>query len=251
MEFQTLSDKVDELVETGGEPNVIEEIKVNGVKQEPAEKAVNITVPTAVSALDNDKKFQTEEQVKAIVSAVYKPGGSKSYAELPEASADVLGCVYNVTDGFTADAKFIDGITGTYPKGTNVVVVQVEDAYKYDVLAGFVDLTDYAKSADVATKVHTHEYAGSDSIGGSANSAKKLDTTTAGTATQPVYFDEGIPVACTYKLEANVPADAVFTDVTQARHGLMLAADKKKLDDMVIAEAAEITEMLNGVFTAE
>lgn len=65
-----------------------------------------------------------------------------------------------------------------------------------------------------AAKSHTHNYAGSDSAGGSANSAVKLDTATAGSATKPVYFSGGKPVACTYELKKTVPADAVFTDHT-------------------------------------
>lgn len=43
----------------------------------------------------------------------------------------------------------------------------------------------------------TDGYAGSSSAGGSANSAVKLDTTTAGDSNTPVYFSEGKPVACT------------------------------------------------------
>ena len=59
---------------------------------------------------------------------------------------------------------------------------------------------------------HTHNYAGSGSAGGSANSAVKLDTATSGSATQPVYFTGGKPVACTYTVAKSVPANAVFTD---------------------------------------
>lgn len=44
---------------------------------------------------------------------------------------------------------------------------------------------------------HTHKYAGSSSVGGSATSAVKLDTSTAGDANTPVYFSGGKPVACT------------------------------------------------------
>lgn len=65
-----------------------------------------------------------------------------------------------------------------------------------------------------AAKNHAHSYAGSASAGGSATSAVKLDTATAGSATKPVYFSGGKPVACTYELEKTVPADAVFTDHT-------------------------------------
>ena len=44
---------------------------------------------------------------------------------------------------------------------------------------------------------HTHSYAGSSSVGGSATSAVKLDTSTAGDSNTPVYFSGGKPVACT------------------------------------------------------
>lgn len=59
---------------------------------------------------------------------------------------------------------------------------------------------------------HTHNYAGSSSAGGSATSAVKLDTATAGSTTQPVYFSGGKPSACTYTLGKSVPSNAVFTD---------------------------------------
>lgn len=60
-------------------------------------------------------------------------------------------------------------------------------------------------------------YAGSASAGGSATSAVKLDTAAAGSATQPVYFSGGKPVACTYTLAKSVPANAVFTDTNTWR----------------------------------
>ena len=48
---------------------------------------------------------------------------------------------------------------------------------------------------------------------GNADTATKL-TSNAGSATNPVYFSGGIPVACTYSLNKTVPSDAVFTDTT-------------------------------------
>lgn len=81
---------------------------------------------------------------------------------------------------------------------------------------------------------HTHNYAGSSSAGGTATSANKLNTD-AGSATQPVYFSNGIPVKTTYTLGKSVPSDAVFTDTTYSNAttsaaGLMSATDKTKLD---------------------
>lgn len=67
-----------------------------------------------------------------------------------------------------------------------------------------------------ATSGHTHNYAGSTSVGGSATSAVKLDSS-AGSATQPVYFSGGKPVATTYTLGKSVPSNAVFTDTNTWR----------------------------------
>lgn len=72
-------------------------------------------------------------------------------------------------------------------------------------------------AGDYAAASHTHKYAGSGSAGGSANSAVKLDTATAGSTTQPVYFSGGKPVAIGYTIAKSVPADAKFTDTNTWR----------------------------------
>ena len=77
----------------------------------------------------------TKDEINAKISSVYKPAGSVAFAELPSLSESILGNVYNVTDAFTTTANFVEGAGNKYPKGTNVVVVKVGDAYKYDVLA--------------------------------------------------------------------------------------------------------------------
>lgn len=59
-----------------------------------------------------------------------------------------------------------------------------------------------------AASVHSHSYAGSASAGGSANSAVKLDTTSAGSASQPVYFSGGKPVACSSSLGVSITGTA-------------------------------------------
>lgn len=153
----TLQDKVGTLEEANGEENKIEVIKVNGSVQSitSEEKSVNITVPTTVEELSDSSNYATVAEVNSKISSVYKPAGSIEFDSLTTASADNLGFVYNVTNAFTTNDKFVDGEQGhSYPAGTNVVVVDVGDGdpdYKYDVLAGFVDLTDYAKLEDIVT----------------------------------------------------------------------------------------------------
>lgn len=111
--------------------------------------------------------------------------GSQSVASATKATQDASGNV----------------ITSTYETKANASS-KLTEAKTY---------TDTVASGKANTS-HTHSYAGSASVGGSATSAVKLDTSTAGSATQPVYFSGGKPVACTYTLSKSVPSNAVFTD---------------------------------------
>lgn len=67
--FDALEDRVDDIVAEGGEPNIINTVKVNGTALIPdAQKAVDVTVPTATSDLTNDgdgtSNFATESYVQ-------------------------------------------------------------------------------------------------------------------------------------------------------------------------------------------
>ena len=70
-EDYTTSEKTKlEGIESGAEVNVVETIKVNSTALTPdANKAVNISVPTAVSQLTNDSKYQTQTQVNDAITA--------------------------------------------------------------------------------------------------------------------------------------------------------------------------------------
>lgn len=213
--LNSLSDRVDEIITQGGEPNVIETVKVNGTALVPdAQKAVDVTVPTKTSDLTNDgdsnspfatqsyvqqnggkiDKIQvngtdqtitnktvnisvptkvsdltndgdgttgstfatTDEVTSAIdsrISATYKAKGSVAFANLPALSAANEGNVYNVTDSFTTTADFVEGAGKSYPANTNVVIINngttASPSYKYDVLSGFIDLSDYWNSTNL------------------------------------------------------------------------------------------------------
>lgn len=95
----------------------------------------------------------TKDEINSKLSSVYKPGGSLNFADLPEPSEDILGLVYSMNDAFTTDDRFLASEPVQYPIGTNVVTIAVNDTggikYLFDVLAGFVDLSDYAKKTDM------------------------------------------------------------------------------------------------------
>ena len=59
--YDTAVSKVDQLTETGGAPNIIEIVKVNGTALTPdTDKAVNVLVPTKLTDLTNDNNFVTD-----------------------------------------------------------------------------------------------------------------------------------------------------------------------------------------------
>ena len=104
-------------------------------------KVVKGYVDTKVSGL------QTADQVQAAISSaitgVYTPKGSIAFKSLPTAAAGNKGWVYNVSDAFTTTAAFVEGAGHSYGAGTNVVCVDVgSGSYKWDVLAGTIDLTE-------------------------------------------------------------------------------------------------------------
>lgn len=141
-------------IATGAEVNTIDTIKVNGTAQAITSKAVDITVPTNNNQLTNGAGYQTASDVQSIIdgqiSSAYKAKGSIAFASLPALSASVEGFVYNVTDNFTTTSDFVEGAGKAYPSGTNVVIINTTGStYKYDVLAGIVDLSSYVLASDL------------------------------------------------------------------------------------------------------
>ena len=88
-------------------------------------------------------------EIDGKLSSVYKPAGNTTFANLPTPSASNLGNVYSMNEAFTTDDRFLASEPTEYPIGTNVVVVQVDSAYYFDVLAGFVDLSGYMEVSDM------------------------------------------------------------------------------------------------------
>lgn len=145
-------------IASGAQANVIESVKVNGTALSVTSKAVNVTVPTKTSQLQNDSTYVKKSEIptkvsefnndmsyvtanniivmlkdyalKSDVSSMYKYKGSvDSYAKLPT-SGQTVGDSYNVK---SADSSH--GIR----KGDNVVWTGTE----WDVLSGTVDLSGY------------------------------------------------------------------------------------------------------------
>ena len=147
-------------VAEGAQVNVIEQIKINGVAATISGKSVNVPVPTDNASLANGAGYQTENQVNTLIDSKLKayivPKGSMLFENLPTPASTNMGWMWNMQAAFTIDNRFVEyeqGVTKTYPKGTNVYVVNdgtdQEPVYKFDIYEGFIDTSHFATDDDV------------------------------------------------------------------------------------------------------
>ena len=185
-DFAALTARVRSLERAGGQPNIIEKILVNGIQLAvDGNKAVNFSVPTKTSQLENDTDLQNGTEVDKKLST----------------KAD---------NGHDHDGRYF-----TKEQVNSAIAGKADTSHTHDDRY-YTESEMDAKLNGKANASHTHDYAGSSSAGGAANSANKLNKN-AGSATQGVYFKDGVPVAMTYTLGKSVPADAKFTDTNTWR----------------------------------
>lgn len=139
----------------------IEEVKA---AYENADTVINNKFNDYYTKTEADSKI--DSKIATAISSTYKPAGSTMFSFLPSVGADQEGKVYNIIDEFTTTEDFVEGAGNKYPAGTNIVCIDTDDAgtYKWDVLAGFVDLSGYETTADVTTKLAQKV----DKVGGSS-----------------------------------------------------------------------------------
>lgn len=240
-----LSGRVDELVTAGGEPNVIETVKVNGVAQEVSEKAVDIKVPTKVSELSNDSTFQTNSEVAQAIQTAIAATGHASFKKVDavpdpeEAENNVMYLVMN------SKTKHYD----IYAKVENEVVL-LDDTT--------VDLTNYVEKVD-GKGLSTNDYTNEDKekLAGLNNYTHPAYTAQASGLYKVTVDATGHVSAVAAVTKADItglgiPAqDTTYQPATSEANGLMSASDKEKLDGMEIASTAEVSEMLDEVFAVE
>lgn len=97
----------------------------------------------------------------------------------------------------------VGSITTTYGDQWHVINQWItNDRLKIQVLNDGTVQSSYPIEVDHAYKL----------VDPSTEKNKTTALLSKGSATQPVYFSEGVPVACTYSINATVPANAKFTD---------------------------------------
>lgn len=92
------------------------------------------------------------------LSSAFVPCGSYVFGELPAPSEQALGCVYNVTEAFVTDARFLEGEGKDYSAGTNIAVIKDGEDYRFDVLGGFIDLSPFAQKSELSKVATSGSY---------------------------------------------------------------------------------------------
>lgn len=106
----------------------------------------------------SDDLDSLKSELVSKISSVYSAGGSIDSPESSLLSEENIGKVYNVSNEFSIDddTMFVDQVGNSYPAGTNIVVVADGSStygYRFDVLSGFVDLSDYVTSENVRSLI--------------------------------------------------------------------------------------------------
>lgn len=117
---------------SNAQANIIEEIKVNGVKQNPEEKSVNIKVPTKVSELNNDSGFVSKD--------------TKYTLETPVSAGNGNAAITLKGNDSTSDSVTLKGAgatTVTTDEAGNILVTSKDTVYTHPTSG--VKAGDYTK----------------------------------------------------------------------------------------------------------
>lgn len=243
-----INDRVGALEKVGSQANVIEKIQVNGADQAITGKTVNITMPTKVSDLNNDSKFQTDTEVETSIKAAIAASGHAHFEKadkVPSAEEAKDNYLYLVMNETT---HYYD----IYAK-VGAEVVRLDDTT--------VDLSNYVTKEEGKGLSHNDFTdalkAKLEGVDEGANKYIHPTHTAAESGLYKVTVDELGHVTATTAVEKaditglGIPAqDTTYVDATATVAGLMSTTDKAKLDTMELASEEEVSAMLTEVFGA-
>lgn len=151
-EFEALDTKVDGIISTGGEPNTIESITVNGTTVTPdVNKNVALTTPTATSNLTNDGDGTSNYATELYVES---HGGKIDTVSVNGTAQTITNKNVNITVPVATSSLTNDGADGTSPYASQAWVN--ENSGKIDkIKVNSVEQTITNKEVDltVPTKV--------------------------------------------------------------------------------------------------
>lgn len=264
-ELNALSARVDDIVSVGGEPNVLEGVKVNGAALAIADKMVDILIK-AGSANGTISVNNVDVAITGLMALAYK--AEVSYDELSAALKAVIDAKAEATD-VTALQNAVNTLNGT---GEGSVKKTVDDAINEfatnvsddAVINSYKELIDWvaehgSEAAEMAAAIQTN-----------ANDIDALEKFIgtlpdgATSTTVVAYIAEAIAAIGIGNYYTKTEADAAITAAlanyytkTEVDNAIKVVDDKfanyytSAQVDAMIATDTEVNEMLDEVFAAE
>lgn len=231
----------------GGQANVIETIKVNGQAQAVNAKAVDITVPGVDSATENVMYLVLNPKTKHydIYAKIKGTNGSYTMEQLDDTTVDLSGYVQKengkrlMTDAESAKlAGIAEGANKythpTYTARSSGLYKVTVDAYGHVTEVAPVTKEDITGLGIPGTNTTYSPMSGATSSAAGTN----------GLVPAPPAGAQGKFLRGDGTWQPLVS----YGEATATNAGLMSAADKTKLDGLVLATSAEVKAMLDEVF---
>lgn len=179
------------------------------------------TTPTA-SSTNAVTSGGVKAAIDAAVSSAYHHAGTKTVAQLVSTLlvADNEGNVYNITDSGTTTSDFIEGAGYPIRAGDNVGICNTgSGVYKFDLLSGFVDLSNYIQKSSTAGLVKNN---------GTIDTSSYLTTTGAGQNVTSTFTKNA---SDTSGMTSGGKLSAIFTAISNFFASLKALAFKDKVAD--------------------
>ncbi len=122
----------------------------SGVWKNVADAALADRVSSIEDVIPSNASSSNKVVTESDVSSAYHHAGTKTVAELTSSLliASNEGNVYNITDNGKTTADFIEGAGKKIEEGANVGVAKVGNAYKFDLLSGFIDSSGFVNKSE-------------------------------------------------------------------------------------------------------
>lgn len=101
------------------------------------------------------------QQISDSIGATFKPKGTIKFEELPaQPSAEYEGFLWDISNSFMTDGRFIVGAGQYVPAGSDVSCIETTDGvYKYNISAGLYDLSAYVTKTQLDLETEAREAA--------------------------------------------------------------------------------------------
>lgn len=188
-----------------------------------------------VNSTDTDTKVTSVDNHYAPTGTTTKSASGGTVTDITNSSSGT-----NVVTGVTMDAKgHVTGVTSVALKSTNTqTITGVKGSAESSFRTGNVNITPANLGITVVNNTADADK--------NVASAGKL-TTDAGSATKPVYFSNGVPVACSHSVEKDVPSNAVFTDTHHTSKTIIASSATATAEVDTTIENPYLNHIENGV----